>query len=150
MPELAFGPTSEADFEELLALRIVVMRESLQRLGRFDPQRARERFRAGFDPRHLRRVLVNDEPVGCVALKPEDGAWRVDQFYLAPASQGRGIGGGVMQRLIAEATAAGQPLRVAVLRLSDANRFYQRHGFVQVGGDDIDLEYLRPLSTLTA
>jgi N-acetylglutamate synthase-like GNAT family acetyltransferase len=145
MPELAFGPTSEADFEDLLALRIEVMRESLERLGRFDPQRARERLRAGFDPLTLRRVLLDGQPVGCVALKPEADAWRVDQFYLRPATQGRGVGSAVMRRLIGEATAAGQPLRVAVLRLSDANRFYQRHGFVQVSADQLDIEYLRPL-----
>ena len=37
----ALPAVSEADFEDLLALRIAAMRESLERLGRFDPERAR-------------------------------------------------------------------------------------------------------------
>ena len=141
-PHIGFAPVTEADFEDLLALRIAAMRESLERLGRFDPQRARERFRAGFEPQQLRRILVDGRPVGCVALKPEADGWRVDQFYIAPEAQGRGIGGLVMQRLIAEA--AGRPMRVAVLKRSDANRFYQRHGFVLQSESEFDLEYLRP------
>jgi len=36
--------------EALVAIRIAAMRESLERIGRFDRQRARERFLAGFDP----------------------------------------------------------------------------------------------------
>jgi hypothetical protein len=38
-----FAPASEDDFEHLLALRLLVMREHLERLDRFDPVRARER-----------------------------------------------------------------------------------------------------------
>ena len=42
-PALRYPAVSEADFEDLLALRIAAMRESLERLGRFDPERARSR-----------------------------------------------------------------------------------------------------------
>jgi hypothetical protein len=36
-----FGPVGEADFEPLLALRIDVMREHLERVFRYKPSRAR-------------------------------------------------------------------------------------------------------------
>jgi hypothetical protein len=36
-PNWRFGPTSEADFEPLLALRIDVMREHLERVFRYKP-----------------------------------------------------------------------------------------------------------------
>src|SRR5437660_5430228 len=48
------------DFEALVALRIAAMRESLERIGRFDPARARERFAAGFDPARTRHVEVDE------------------------------------------------------------------------------------------
>ena len=47
-PALRYPAVSEADFEDLLALRIAAMRESLERLGRFDPERARSRLQATF------------------------------------------------------------------------------------------------------
>ena len=56
----------------------------------------------------------------------------------------RGLGGRTLKRLLAQADAQGLPLRVGALRDSDSNRFYQRHGFVQVDESEWDIEYLRP------
>ena len=53
--EVILEPVAESDFESLAALRIEAMRESLEQLGRFDPERARERLRAGFEPRSPNR-----------------------------------------------------------------------------------------------
>ena len=43
MTDWRFGPVREADFEPLLALRMEVMREHLERVGRFFPPRAARR-----------------------------------------------------------------------------------------------------------
>ena len=47
---LSFAPVVWGDFEAMLAIRVEALRESLERLGRFDPTRARERLAAGFKP----------------------------------------------------------------------------------------------------
>ena len=57
-PVFTFGPVTEADFEALLLLRLATMRDSLERLGRFDAVRARERFRSTFRPQYTRRIGV--------------------------------------------------------------------------------------------
>lgn len=120
------------------------MQESLERLGRFDPQRARERFAAGFEPNRTRHIVVNDERVGFVVVKPADGLLLLDHLYIAPARQGRGIGAAVLVQIFAEADARGLPLRVGALRQSASNRFYQRHGFVWVESGEWDHYYVRP------
>jgi hypothetical protein len=43
-PSITLTTAAAEDFEALVALRIDAMRESLERIGRFDPARARERF----------------------------------------------------------------------------------------------------------
>jgi GNAT superfamily N-acetyltransferase len=143
---LAFGfaPVTEADFDELLALRIATMRASLERIGRFDPQRAAERFRATFRPADTRRIVVDGVNAGCVGLwaEPVD-AMRVEHFYIAAPFQSRGLGGAVLARLLNEAPDAVDLFRVGALRESDANRFYQRHGFVKVCESDWDIAYER-------
>ena len=143
-PLFAFAPVGEADFDDLLALRIAVMRESLERIGRFDPQRAAERFRSTFRPAQTRRIHVGAEAAGCVAMWDEPEALRVEHFYLAVKYQRLGLGAAVLRRLFAEAPPHVQCFRVGALRGSDANRFYQRHGFVQVSESECDLEYERP------
>ena len=142
-PALRYPAVSEADFEDLLALRIAAMRESLERLGRFDPERARAAAshlppgihlgnRAGRKTRRL--------------LRPAPGWRRPAPGPPVPAPIGPGPGPGRphAQRLLAQADAQGLPLRVGALRDSDSNRFYQRHGFVQVDESEWDIEYLRP------
>ena len=57
-PEFEFAPVTEADFAQLLALRMVVMRESLERIGRFDAERAAQRFRSTFRPDDTRLIRV--------------------------------------------------------------------------------------------
>jgi GNAT superfamily N-acetyltransferase len=138
-----FEPVSEADFDALLALRIAVMRASLERIGRFDPQRAAQRFRSTFRAADTRRVRVGTEPAGCVALWTEPDALRIEHFYLDAPFQRRGLGAAVLHRLFAEAPSQATPFRVAALRGSDANRFYERHGFVRVSESEFDIEYER-------
>lgn len=143
-PQLQYAPVSEADFEDLLALRIEAMRESLERLGRFDPQRARSRLRSTFRPEQTWSIEQDGQRIGFYALRPEGDGLRLDHLYIRPAAQGAGLGGQVMRMILQEADRLGLPVRLGALRDSDSNRFYRRHGFVQTGESEWDIDYLRP------
>ncbi|MEN4919545.1 GNAT family N-acetyltransferase [Achromobacter spanius] len=143
---LRFPPASESDFEALLALRIAAMRESLERLGRFDPERARARLRDTFRPDCTWHIEQDGLRVGFYAVRPDGEGLRLDHLYLHPAAQGRGLGGQVMRWILRYADSRGLPVTLGALRGSDSNRFYRRHGFVQTGEGEWDIEYLRPAS----
>lgn len=140
---LEYKPVSEADFEALLDLRIEAMRESLERLGRFDPARARERLQATFAPEHTWSIERNGQRIGFYALRPAQGALRLDHLYMRPDEQGQGNGAAVMQRVFRQADASGMAVYLGALRESDSNRFYRKHGFVQIGEGQWDIEYVR-------
>ncbi len=142
-PPFTFEPAVSQDLEALVALRIEAMQESLERIGRFDPQRARARFADGFEPACTRHVVVGGQRVGFVVVKTAAEGLRLDHLYIRPARQGRGLGAAVLQTVCEEAAREGLPLRLSALRGSDANRFYQRHGFVPDGESEWDLHYLR-------
>ena len=131
------------DFEALLALRIAAMRESLERIGRFDPARARERFWSGFSAGHTRHIEVARNRVGFVAVRPQTDCLLLDHLYIHPGAQGQGIGAAVLVRTIEEARVKGLALRVGALRESASNRFYLRHGFLLVGQGEFDNYYIR-------
>jgi len=141
-----FGPVSEADFEPLLALRIEVMREHLERVFRYKPERARRIFREHFDEPGLRLILVDGERAGCVGFRTGDGEIKIDSFYLGHRFQNRGLGAVILKALLAEADSLRLPVRLEVLRGSPAARFYERHGFVKLGEDDVEAEYERAVS----
>ncbi|HEY0953256.1 MAG TPA: GNAT family N-acetyltransferase [Roseateles sp.] len=134
-PTLA--PVVDEDFEAMLSLRIEALRESLERLGRFDPAVARARLRSQFRPEWMQHLVVDDERVGYFTVEPGEGELRLHHLYLRPSAQGRGIGAWVLERLKAQ----GLPITLAALRESRANDFYRRHGFRAVEERDFDIEY---------
>ncbi|CAB3861361.1 GNAT family N-acetyltransferase [Achromobacter animicus] len=140
---LRFAPAAEADFEALLALRIEAMRDSLERLGRFDPDRARERLRGTFRPECTWHIEEDGKRIGFYCLRPEGEGLRLDHLYVHPSAQGRGVGGQVLRRILQDADRRGVGVTLSALRGSDSNRFYRRHGFVQTGEGEWDIDYLR-------
>ncbi|MFN3520875.1 MAG: GNAT family N-acetyltransferase [Phenylobacterium sp.] len=143
-PEFRFGPAGPEDLERLATLRAAAMRESLERIGRFDPDRAYRRMVDQYRPEHTRLIHTDDRLAGCVAMGPGTaGALRLEHFYLEPAIQGRGLGSAVLHALLAEADAAGTAVELSVVHESPAHRFYQRFGFVETGRDATDIYYRR-------
>ena len=151
--EFSFAPVTEADFDALVALRSATMRASLERIGRFDPRRAAERFRTTFRPAGTQRIVVDGMNAGCCGFWAEAidaaradpaHAMRVEHFYIAAPFQGQGLGGAVLRQLLNSAPEDVKLFRVGALRDSDANRFYQRHGFVKISEDTWDITYERP------
>jgi GNAT superfamily N-acetyltransferase len=119
------------------------MRESLERIGRFDPQRARDRFLSGFSPAHTRHILLVGKKVGFFVVKPEEGVLLLDHLYVKPGYQGQGVGAAVLAEVFAQADRSACLVRVGALRESDSNRFYMRHGFALVEKADFDNYYVR-------
>jgi GNAT superfamily N-acetyltransferase len=142
-PGFRFEPAAADDAEALVALRIAAMRDSLEQLGRFDPDRARDRFLATYAPAHGRWVIVDGARAGFVQLRPDDAGLKLDHCYITPAWQGRGIGSAVLRALLAEADAQALDLRLDALRGSASQRFYQRHGFRQEAESAWDIHYVR-------
>ncbi|WP_157670554.1 GNAT family N-acetyltransferase [Chitinibacter sp. GC72] len=137
----SLASVSEADFEELLAIRIAAMRESLERIGRYDPERARQRLRANFEPTASQKIVVANQVVGFYALREEEQAYALDHLYLLPQWQGQGIGSAVLTHIRQQCSSSSKPIRLAALRDSDSNRFYQRHGFIAVAESEWDIDY---------
>ncbi|WP_432731330.1 GNAT family N-acetyltransferase [Variovorax sp. W6] len=143
LSRLSLQPVDSSDFEAMLALRIDAMRPSLERVGRFDVARSRERLSAGFVVPYMHHIVLDgDQRIGFVTLKPEDSdALRLDHLYLRTGFQGLGIGEWVLEWAKSQAREQQLDIKLTALVKSDANRFYQRHGFVLEGGEGVDLYY---------
>ena len=55
---LVFGPVDSSDAEELASLRAEAMRDSLERIGRFDAVQARRRFLDSFSAEYTRAIVL--------------------------------------------------------------------------------------------
>ncbi|MEX3925117.1 GNAT family N-acetyltransferase [Paraburkholderia sp. BR10936] len=145
---LTFLPVTQSDADVLVSIRIAAMRESLERLGRFNAQRARDRFLASFDSDLCRFIEADGVRVGFFQIRPHPNHWQLDHLYVEPEHQARGIGAAVLRQIIADADSQNMSIRLGALRSSDSNRFYQRHGFEQTGETEWDIYYVRHIRTL--
>ncbi|WP_367322864.1 N-acetyltransferase family protein [Streptomyces sp. HUAS ZL42] len=136
-------PASAEDLEAAVELRAVVMRADLERLGRYDEERVRQRLRDRFEPAHTWVIEVGGAFAGCVALRPDGDAHWLEHFLLDPGLQGRGIGSGVLRALLERCDRDGVRVRLNVLRGSAARRLYERHGFTLETEDPVDVFLVR-------
>ena len=115
------------------------MRPDLERLGRFDEQRVRQRFRDSFEPQHASVIVADGTFAGSVALRPAEDAHWLEHFFIEPRFQGRGLGTAILRSLLEETDAKGIVVRLDVLQGSAAQRLYERFGFVVESQDSIDV-----------
>ena len=133
---------STRDGQWIAELRAVVLRPDLERLGRFDPVRVRQRFLTAFVPAATQVVMVDEVAVGSIAVRAEEDSLWLEHFYLSPELQSQGIGSAVLKSQLA--LGAGRPFRLNVLQGSRAQALYERHGFTIDYEDAVDVFMLRP------
>lgn len=143
MPDFVLRPAVATDATWIAELRAVVMRPDLERLGRFDPVRVRERFLAAFEPEQTYVIHSDGVDAGVIAVRPEADARWIEHFFIAPAHQGKGLGGAVLRHVMA-ASVDERPFRLDVLQGSPARRLYERHGFVLESEDPVDVFMVAP------
>ncbi|RKE18028.1 GNAT family N-acetyltransferase [Streptomyces sp. TLI_171] len=142
-PAWQLRPATAADLEPLVELRAAAMRPDLERLGRYDEHKVRQRLRDAYRPEHTSVVEVPGfpSPAGCVAVRPDDraGTLLLEHFYLDPALHGRGVGTAVLRAALERADLDGLDVRLNVLQGSPARRLYERHGFALEAEDPVDV-----------
>jgi len=137
MHDVTLRPSAAEDVEWIADLRAIVLRDDLGRLGRYDAERVRERFRRSFVPRDTRVIVIDGVDRGSVAVRPEQDSLWLEHFYLDPAVQGVGIGSAVLRIVLEQEDA--RPFRLNVLQGSPARRLYERFGFTLDGEDAVDV-----------
>ncbi len=141
---ITYQPVAAQAFEALFALRMDAIASSLQQLGIYNAERSRQRFAARFVPACMQHICRDGQRVGFYTLyppTPDQQEYRLEHLYIHNASQGQGIGTAVLRHVQGLAQQQGVPLTLYALRLSAANRFYQRHGFVITSEDEIEHFY---------
>jgi ribosomal protein S18 acetylase RimI-like enzyme len=124
----SFRPATEADLPFLIALRLSTMTPQFARQGIVLSDEEHRR-RAEFRLDAARIIERGGLPIGVVKVLQDGATWTIEQFQIAPAQQGGGLGADLLRTLIAEARAAGALLRLSVLKQNPAARLYARLGF---------------------
>ena len=118
-------PATEADKLFLGWLEEACMREYAVALwGAWRPRPSNEQPLDG-----CRIIVEGEESIGCMTtITRPDHIW-VDQLYISPRFQRKGIGSTALRMILSEAAAMAVPVRLSVLATNPAIDFYLLHGF---------------------
>ena len=131
------------DLEELVKIRIAAMRESLEKVGRFDAARARARLTEDFQTKNTTCFLYKTNIIGFIISKQENEEIVINHLYVLPEFQNRGIGKFVLDKIIEQGKNERRNIRLITLKESRANNFYLKNGFKYLGSLEFDNMYLR-------
>ncbi len=143
-PAYALRPARPDDQAFLFKLYATTRAEELAPLGWGEMQRTvflrvqfdaqRRDYAARFPAAGHQLILVADEPVGRIWVARTDEEIRLVDLALLPSTRRHGLGTRLLADLIAEAAAAGKPLRLSVPKHNTAaRRLYERLGFALTG-----------------
>ena len=127
-------PATESDIPFLLSLRRETMDSHLAASGASTSDESHvARLMYHFD---CSEVLLSDgEPVGLVKVRRLPQEWEIVQIQLISRIQGQGVGGSLLEELLAEAARHHVGVKLSVLKGNPARNLYDRLGFVLVGED---------------
>lgn len=139
-PQYELQAATLEDAHWIAELRAIVLKEDLTRLERYDEVRVRQRFLNAFQPDYTERIVVDAQPIGCVALRPNsENGYVLEHFYIHPDQQGKRIGGAILTDLLSRPELRGKLITLNVLQGSPARRLYERYGFVLYEQDEVDV-----------
>ncbi len=139
--QIALRPARPQDFEYCSALYFAEMDRFIDEL-KLDRAAQVASFRERWHVTEVRLIALDDADTGWLQRRTEGDAVFLAQIFVDRPCQRRGIGTAVMQRLIAEAAAAGQAVTLGVIKANPALRLYQRLGF-QTTHEDARKFYMR-------
>jgi ribosomal protein S18 acetylase RimI-like enzyme len=155
---ISIRPECQQDNDFLASLYASTRQSELAMLGwsaaeqaafltmQFDAQS--RHYRTAFPAASHSIICVDGELAGRLIVDRRDDEVHIVDVALLPEFRGAGVGAELIRGLLAEADAAGLPVRCHVLAGNRARRFWERAGFVAQDSGSAYISMERPCATL--
>ncbi len=140
--QLQLHPASDADRESCWQVHRAAMRNHVQATWGWDEVDQAARFAAGFQPRLTWTLRLDGQTVGMLVLDEASDPVRLLSLALLPTWQRRGMGGALLQAVLARN--AGRPVWLQVLMVNPALGLYRRTGFEVIAENATHRQMLHP------
>lgn len=134
MEELHIRKAYVSDSEFVFTVKKTAFQEYVEQVWGWDESYQRELHHRRFTTQDLRIIQFCGTDVGFLATSRTRATLKVNQLYILPEYQGRGIGSACMARVLDDASLRQKPVVLQVLKVNTRGIvFYQRLGFTIVG-----------------
>jgi ribosomal protein S18 acetylase RimI-like enzyme len=134
MDNLRLRKATADDSQFAYRTKKAAFKKYVEKVWGWDEEEQRQLHERRFASQDFQVIQVSGIDVGILAMVRQPDGVKVNQMYILPEYQNRGIGAACMMRIIEDATALKLPVRLQVLKVnSRAVKFYQRMGFKIIG-----------------
>lgn len=146
---LVLRRATEADAEFAVeVIRTTMQGHVLRTWGHWNEPGVRERAREDTGAGRTHIIELDGQAAGLFLVDERPTHTELEQIFLLPAFQRRGLGTRLMRELMAQADRSGRTLRLQVLRVNPARFWYLNLGLTQIEQSDafLVLAYAPPRS----
>jgi GNAT superfamily N-acetyltransferase len=141
MNSLKLRKAGPNDSEFAYCTRRAAFREYIEKVEAWDEDEQRRLHERRFGAQDFRVISLAGIDVGIMGVVAAPDCVKVNQLFLLPEHQGKGIGRRCMLLIMEEARQLGLPVRLRVIKINPrALAFFQRVGFVCT--DETDTHHL--------
>ena len=134
MEALNIRKAEASDSEFVFTVKKAAFREYVEQVWGWDDNYQRKLHDKRFAAQNVCIVQWCEVDVGFLAISHTSDMLKVDQLFILPEHQGRGIGSACMTRIVNDAGLEQKPVMLQVLKVNPRGiAFYQRLGFTIIG-----------------
>jgi ribosomal protein S18 acetylase RimI-like enzyme len=141
--EIVFEVMSQEGHEYLYRLGEATMRPyAVEVWGSWNESRFRAFYTAALERGEFFSIVERDNGrVGAISVKEHESHHQLEEIYIEPKHQNRGLGTAAVVKVMESARMMGKPVRLRVLAPNPAKRLYERLGF-EVTKETIERYYM--------
>ena len=142
---LKFRKADATDSEFVFAVKKASFREYVEQIWGWEDTYQRDLHNRRFASQDIRIIQLCETDVGFLSTRNNPDTFNVDQLYILPEYQRKGIGAACMNRIIEDANHEQKPVTLQVLKINTrAFALYQRLGFTTVDENATHFQMKRP------
>ena len=135
MEELSFRKAHTSDSEFVFTVKKSAFREYVEQVWGWDDDYQRELHNRRFAAQEVCIIQFRGTDAGFLATSSTADTLKVNQLFILPEYQGKGIGSACMTRIVDDASLEMKSVALQVLKVNTRGiTFYQRLGF-SIGGE---------------
>ncbi len=138
MEEVSLRKARASDSEFIFTVKKAAYREYVEQVWGWDDNYQWERHNKEFASHDFHIIQFNGTDVGILVISHTSDALKINQIYILPEYQGKGIGSACLARIIDDANLEEKSVMLQVLKVNTRGiDLYRRLGFTIVGENSI-------------
>jgi ribosomal protein S18 acetylase RimI-like enzyme len=146
MDSLKLRKAMPSDSEFAYRVKKAAFRRYVEQVWGWDEEEQRRLQLKRFSSQEFSVIQLSGVDVGIIAVVKEPDCVKLNQIFILPEYQGKGIGKACVKGVVDDAAADGLSVQLRVLKVNNRGiAFFRKLGFKETGESDTHIQMERPL-----